>query len=222
MTTSIKRTSAAIPVLLSSAAIAIAGCASSSSATTQAGSYKATPTPTSKVAATAPVTAAVTPARSTSAIVALAKSKFGPILVDGRGRSLYLWQGDTGSSSKCTGACASAWPPLTTQGKPQARAGVAAAKLGITKRGNGAEQVTYHGHPLYYFAGDSGPGQTNGEGVEAFGAQWDLVSAAGASASAKSAGSTTSKSAGSTTSTTGSGTTSTTGSGTTSTTGSGW
>jgi predicted lipoprotein with Yx(FWY)xxD motif len=111
--------------------------------------------------------------------VALASTKLGKVLVDGNGRTLYLFEADKGTMSKCDGACASAWPPLTTSGKPTAGAGVAAAKLGTAKRPDGTTGVTYAGHPLYTYAGDGAPGQTAGEGLTDYGAPWYALSAAG-------------------------------------------
>ena len=116
---------------------------------------------------------------SGGASVALASSKLGRILVDGNGRTLYLFEADKGAKSACDGACASAWPPLTTDGKPAAASGISAAKLGTTKRDDGTSQVTYGGHPLYTFAGDGAPGQTAGQGVDGFGAKWYVLSGAG-------------------------------------------
>jgi predicted lipoprotein with Yx(FWY)xxD motif len=113
--------------------------------------------------------------------VALASTKLGKILVNGEGRTLYLFDADKGTSSMCNGACASAWPPLTTSGKPTAGAGVSAGKLGITKRADGSTGVTYNGHPLYTYSGDQAPGQTSGQGSQDFGAEWDVLSAAGRS-----------------------------------------
>ncbi len=111
--------------------------------------------------------------------VALAGSKLGDILVDGKGRTLYLFEADKGPTSVCDGACATAWPPLTTTGTPKAGTGVSAAKLGTTKRDDGTTEVTYNGHPLYTYAGDSAPGQTNGQGIDGFGAEWYVLSGAG-------------------------------------------
>ena len=111
--------------------------------------------------------------------VALASTKLGKVLVDGNGRTLYLFDADKGTMSKCDGACASAWPPLTTSGKPTAGAGVVAAKLGTAKRADGTTGVTYDGHPLYTYAGDGAPGQTTGEGLTDYGAPWYALSAAG-------------------------------------------
>ena len=118
-------------------------------------------------------------AGSGAASVALAQSDLGKILVDGRGRTLYLFEADKGTASACDGACASVWPPLTTAGSPIAGAGVSASMLGTTKRGDGTTEVTYHGHPLYTFAGDRAPGQTTGQGSDDFGAEWYVLSAAG-------------------------------------------
>jgi len=111
--------------------------------------------------------------------VALASTKLGKVLVDGNGRTLYLFEADKGAMSKCDGPCASAWPPLTTSGKPTAGAGVVAAKLGTAKRADGTTGVTYDGHPLYTYAGDGAPGQTTGEGLTDYGAPWYALSAAG-------------------------------------------
>ena len=111
--------------------------------------------------------------------VALASTKLGKVLVDGNGRTLYLFEADKGTMSNCDGACASAWPPLTTSGKPTAGAGVVASKLGTAKRADGTTGVTYAGHPLYTYAGDGAPGQTAGEGLTDYGAPWYALSAAG-------------------------------------------
>jgi len=116
---------------------------------------------------------------SGTASVALAQSDLGKILVDGQGRTLYLFEADKGTTSTCDGACASAWPPLTTADQPVAGVGVPASKLGTTKRGDGMTEVTYNGHPLYTYAGDSAPGQTSGQGSDDFGAEWYVLSGAG-------------------------------------------
>src|SRR4051794_1776867 len=101
-------------------------------------------------------------------------------LTDGSGRALYLWVADKGTKSVCSGECAQDWPPLTTKGTPAAGTGVKAAELGTTTRPGGGTQVTYHGHPLYYFEGDTGPGTTTGQGSPQFGAKWWLVAPTGA------------------------------------------
>jgi predicted lipoprotein with Yx(FWY)xxD motif len=101
-------------------------------------------------------------------------------LTDGSGRALYLWVADTGSKSVCSGECAQDWPPLTTKGTPSPGSGVKASELGTSARAGGGTQVTYHGHPLYYYEGDTGPGTTTGQGSPQFGAKWWLVAPSGA------------------------------------------
>src|ERR1700760_3027204 len=107
------------------------------------------------------------------------KTGLGSVVVDSQGRTLYLWQADTGSKSTCTGACAAAWPPLETTRKPTAGSSVKTSLLGTTKRADGSTQVTYNGHPLYTFQGDTASGQTTGQGSTAFGAKWFVLSQTG-------------------------------------------
>jgi len=99
--------------------------------------------------------------------------------VDAQGRTLYLWDADHGSKSTCSGACAQAWPPVTTTATPKASGAVKASLLGTTKRADGSREVTYAGHPLYTFAGDTQAGQTTGQGSNGFGAPWWVVTPAG-------------------------------------------
>ena len=140
-------------------------------------------------------TAASPPPKTASgkpATLGVESTSLGTILDDGQGRTLYLFQGDTGTKSNCSGGCATNWPPLTSA-KPTVGKGASASMIGTTKRSDGKTQVTYNGHPLYTFAGDSSPGDTSGQGVNAFGALWYAVSPAGqqvtASASNNSGGS---------------------------------
>lgn len=116
-------------------------------------------------------------ATSTGTVVQAGSAR--QILLDSAGRTLYLFEADTGTTSMCSGSCPHAWPPLLTVGSPRAGSGAAQAELGTTTRGDGTMQVTYHGHPLYHFINDKKAGDTNGAGVIAFGARWDLVSATG-------------------------------------------
>jgi predicted lipoprotein with Yx(FWY)xxD motif len=102
-------------------------------------------------------------------------ASFGTILTDAQGHALYLYQQDSGTTSACTGGCASTWPPLTVTGTPTAGNGVTASLLGSAKQADGSMQVTYNGHLLYGFTGDSAAGDATGEGVEGF----FLVSSAG-------------------------------------------
>ena len=119
--------------------------------------------------------------------VAVATTRLGRVLVDGRGRTLYLFEKDRLGKSACSGKCAGFWPPLVTSGKPLATAGAKTSLLGTTKRLDGRLQVTYNHHPLYTFVKDTGKGQTNGEEVDAFGAEWYAVSPAGAKVEKKAA-----------------------------------
>jgi predicted lipoprotein with Yx(FWY)xxD motif len=96
-----------------------------------------------------------------------------------QGRTLYLFEKDPANQSACSGACAAVWPPLTTKSPPVAGHGAIQSQLGTTHRSGGILQVTYHGHPLYLYVGDSRAGQTTGEGLDQFGAPWWAISAAG-------------------------------------------
>jgi predicted lipoprotein with Yx(FWY)xxD motif len=114
------------------------------------------------------------------ATVKVRSTKLGKILVDGRARTLYLFEKDKGGKSACSGACAKAWPPLLTKGKAKAGTGAIASKLATTKRSNGTTQVTYNKHPLYTFIVDKNkPGSVKGEGSKAFGAEWYVLNAKG-------------------------------------------
>jgi predicted lipoprotein with Yx(FWY)xxD motif len=147
-------------------ALVLAACGGSSSGGSSSSST------TSKSAAPA--------ATSSAAPVITAKSSsLGTFLVDAKGRTLYLWDADKGAMSTCNGACATDWPPLTTKDAPKAGTGVKSSLLGTSKRSDGTLEVTYAGHPLYYFAGDTSSGQTTGQGSGSFGAPWWVVSPAG-------------------------------------------
>jgi len=113
------------------------------------------------------------------ALVALRKTTLGPVLVDGRGRTLYVFEKDHSGRSACDTACAKFWPPLISRAQPRAGAGVHKSLLGATRRQDGHRQVTYAGHPLYAFVGDKSAGQTSGEGLTNFGADWYALAASG-------------------------------------------
>jgi predicted lipoprotein with Yx(FWY)xxD motif len=113
-----------------------------------------------------------------SATLGVESTSLGKILDNGKGRTLYLFQADSGTTSNCSGACATNWPPLTTA-NPTVGKGASASMVGTTKRSDGTTQVTYNGHPLYTFKGDSSAGATSGQGVNAFGGLWYAVSPAG-------------------------------------------
>ena len=114
-----------------------------------------------------------------AARVATAPSKLGRILVDGRVHTLYLFEKDRRGNSRCAGLCTTYWPPLLTSGKPIASKGARQSLLGKIRRADGTHQVTYAGHPLYFFSGDARSGQINGEGLTDFGAGWYAVSPVG-------------------------------------------
>jgi predicted lipoprotein with Yx(FWY)xxD motif len=143
---------AAVPLV----ALAVAGCGGNDTATTT-----------------------VKPVSGSSGTVRVADSGVGKILVDSQGKTLYLFQKDSGTTSTCSGACATAWPPLRASGKPTAGSGAKASLLGTTPRSDGKPQVTYDGHPLYFYQGDSKVGDANGQAVNAFGAPWYVLSPSG-------------------------------------------
>ena len=129
----------------------------------------------------APMTAAAPGAPTGSgAVVATASSGLGQFLVDGAGRTLYLFEADKGTSSTCYDACSQAWPPLLTTGWPTAGTGANAAELGTTTRKNGTVEVTYHGHPLYHYVADTAVGDMNGQSLNQFGAKWYVLAPSGA------------------------------------------
>jgi predicted lipoprotein with Yx(FWY)xxD motif len=146
------------------AALAIAGCGGGGGGGGYARAAAATPSK---------------PGGSATPTVALAPSKFGKILVGPNGRTLYDFVADKGTMSTCYGACASLWPPLTVTGAPKAGPGVRASLIGTTKRTDGSTQVTYNGHPLYYFVSDAKPGDTTGQAINQFGAPWYVLTATG-------------------------------------------
>jgi predicted lipoprotein with Yx(FWY)xxD motif len=123
-----------------------------------------------------------------AATVSTGKSSLGRILVDGTGRTLYLFEKDRRGRSACSGTCAAYWPPLLTHGKLTAGRGVRASLLGTIRRANGSTQVTYAGHPLYRYLPDTKPGQTAGQGSHIFGAGWYVLSPAGTKIEAGEAG----------------------------------
>jgi predicted lipoprotein with Yx(FWY)xxD motif len=132
---------------------------------------------------TTPSTASSSPAPSaaaSAATIAVASNPLGQILVDGKGMAVYLFVADHSTASTCYTSCAQVWPPVLTNGAPVAGTGATASLLGTTKRTDGKTEVTYNGHPLYYFVTDKKPGDTTGQGVTSFGEIWYVMSPAGA------------------------------------------
>jgi predicted lipoprotein with Yx(FWY)xxD motif len=103
--------------------------------------------------------------QATQGTVAVASTNLGEVLVDAKGRTLYVFTKDKGDQSVCSGKCTAAWPALTVTGAATPGAGVQASLLSTSKQANGSTQVTYGGKPLYYFAGDKAPGDTKGQGL---------------------------------------------------------
>jgi len=154
----------------------LAGCGSSKSKSSASTSAAAMSTP-----ATTPSTASTTASSDTGGAetIRAKSSKLGTILADGEGKTVYLFEKDTGTTSTCSGACARAWPPVTTNGAPKAGSGAQAALLTTSKRSDGTLQVVYGGHPLYYFVRDKDSGDAYGQGIDGFGAEWYVLGANG-------------------------------------------
>lgn len=149
---------------LVAAALVATACTSGSSGYGAAGAA-----PAGSRASSNPVSA------SARTVIRTGSGDDGTFLTDGSGRALYLWAADGRNMSTCTSVCASEWPPLTATGTPTVSGDGLAADVGTITRADGSKQVTYHGHALYYYAGDSSAGQTNGQGSGSFGADWWLV-----------------------------------------------
>ncbi len=119
-------------------------------------------------------------ANGTAAVITVGTvPKLGKVLVDSKGLTLYDFHKDKGGKSACYGACEQVWPPLTTEGEPQAGEGAMASKLGTTKRKDGTMQVTYAGWPLYTYVADKKPGEANGNDIDSFGAEWYALQPSG-------------------------------------------
>jgi predicted lipoprotein with Yx(FWY)xxD motif len=162
----------------------VVGACSSGSSTTS--SSPAVTSPASSKAAAAPATtqagspAAAGQASGTATVSLAAISGIpGKALVGGNGRTMYLFEGDKSGTSACSSACAAVWPPVTVSGTPKAGSGVNQALLVTIKRPDGTMQLVYHGHPLYYYTGDTAAGTARGQGAKAFGSDWYVVNASG-------------------------------------------
>jgi len=161
-----------VPVRLGAAvAVALLAAACGSSATTS-----------NNAQSTAGSAATSSPSSSASGnMIKTSTSSRGAFLTDGSGRAVYDFLADSKNKSACSGACAAAWPPVVVTGQPTAGGGVTASGLSTITRSDGTKQVTYEGRPLYYYAGDTGPGMANGQGLNGFGHLWWLLTPTGAS-----------------------------------------
>ena len=155
-------------------ALLVAACSTGSSGTAAAGSSSPAGASSSSAAA----------GGSGSTVITTVSSSAGTFLATSSGHAVYLWSKDGDGMSACTGACTGAWPPVTTTGQVTASGGAKSSDLGTITRSDGAKQVTYDGHPLYLFSGDSGPGMASGQGNDGFGAKWWLVSPSGSDVTA--------------------------------------
>jgi predicted lipoprotein with Yx(FWY)xxD motif len=159
----VKKTLIAIAALALISVLAFAGCGSGNSSSSSGGAYGSGEESTSKPASSS---------NEGTAITVGTASGVGKVLVDSKGLTLYYFQKDQGEKSTCYGACAKGWPPLITEGTPQAGEGAMASKLGTTERKDGTTQATYAGWPLYTFVEDKKPGEDNGTDSKAFGGSW--------------------------------------------------
>jgi predicted lipoprotein with Yx(FWY)xxD motif len=163
----------------------LAGCGSSNSNTTTSSGSASTATQAAATTPSAYGRSATNPAAGTGAagsgvVITVKHGKPGTILAAGPHRlTVYMFEGDKGAASSCTGACASAWPPVTSTGAVSGAGGASAAMISTITRSDGTKQVTYNGHPLYFFTQDKDAGDAYGQGVKAFGADWYVVAPTG-------------------------------------------
>ena len=164
----LRRSILALP--MAAAVLAAAACSSGSAAPSAAPSRTSPAASSGGTSATGGVT------------IKTANTSLGTVLTDGKGITVYLFEADATTKPTCYGACAAAWPPVMATGTPVAGPGARASLLGTVKRTDGEAQVTYAGHPLYYFSASTKPGDVSGQGVNGFGAHWDAVRPSGAQA----------------------------------------
>jgi predicted lipoprotein with Yx(FWY)xxD motif len=166
---------------LAAAAFIAAAC---SPTTGGSSAYGSANPPPSSAASAAPVAVPSPPPATpapTGTAINVGSTKLGQVLVDSNGLTVYLFLADKGTASSCNSpSCVQYWPPVLTTGAPQAGSGVTATLLGTIARADGTTQVTYAGHPLYRFINDKTAGEATGQGVNAFGAPWYVVSPSGA------------------------------------------
>lgn len=158
--------------LFAATAVLIAGCGSNSSSKS------------SSAAAATPASAG-TSGSGGGVAIRTTKGSVGTYLVSASGRPIYMWVADTGGRSNCSGQCAKFWPPLLTKATPTVSGGASASDIALITRSDGSKQVTYKGHPLYYFLEDRGAGTLHGQGNNGFGAKWWLLAPSGTAITAK-------------------------------------
>jgi predicted lipoprotein with Yx(FWY)xxD motif len=166
------------PLPLGAAALSVAllaaGCGSSGTSTTTASSAAATTQATTTAAGTSAAAA------SDAVLLGTKHSKLGTVLMSGEKKlTVYLFEADKGTTSTCNGACAKVWPPVTTTGAIKTLGAAKAAEVGTSTRADGTKQVTYKGHPLYFYVKDKDDGDAYGQGSKSFGAEWYVLSPSG-------------------------------------------
>jgi predicted lipoprotein with Yx(FWY)xxD motif len=161
---------------LLAAAVIAAACSPTTGSTTPYGAA-----PPSAAPSAAPIVVPSPPPAATGTTINIGSTKLGQVLVDSNGLTVYLFLADKGTASSCNSpSCMQYWPPVLTTGAPQAGSGVTSSLLSTTARADGTTQVTYAGHPLYRFINDKAAGEATGQGVNAFGGPWYVVSPSGA------------------------------------------
>jgi len=160
-------------------AVLAAACSSAGSSTAAS-----SPAASSPAAPASGAAAGGSASASGGTVITTASSSAGTVLTTSSGRAIYLWAKDTGDMSQCSGACAGAWPPVTATGTVTAAGSAKPSDLGTITRSDGTKQVTYDGHPLYFFSGDSSAGTATGQGSDSFGAKWWLVTPSGSDVTA--------------------------------------
>ena len=150
---------------IAGAALLIGACSAYGSSGSYGSAYGSSPSPAANAGG--------------ASTIGLRSTPLGQILVDSNGKTLYLFVADKSAMSTCYGDCASVWPPLLTGGSPVAGPGINQSLLSTTKRTDGSVEVVYNGHPLYYFVSDRQAGDTTGQALSSFGADWYVIAANG-------------------------------------------
>jgi predicted lipoprotein with Yx(FWY)xxD motif len=179
---------AVVVAIIAACAIVMGGCGNEAGmGTAPSSAFESTPPsntplqPKTSMPTPSPTATAITPAKRTGTVIKAAKSQFGIMLFDGTGQAIYLFDKEQNTQPACYGACAEAWPPVLTKGMPAASGGTKQNLLGTTKRTDGTTQVTYGGHPLYYYAHEA-KNEVKCHNIQGFGGLWLVVTPEGRSA----------------------------------------
>jgi predicted lipoprotein with Yx(FWY)xxD motif len=170
------KTALGISAVCATLIVGVAACGDDDSGVSSATTAPAT---TSSTTAASAETAAGEARKRRGTSIKVMNSRYGRMIFNARGRAIYLFTREAGTKSRCYGQCAVAWPPVYTRGRPRALSGVDADLLGTTRRRGGRRQVTYNGHPLYYYVTDTKPGQITCQDITEFGGTWLVVNPAG-------------------------------------------